>query len=209
MHDVALPLAGLFLHLVQAGFPLSVRDYQDALAALRRGHGSGDRDRLHWLCRTLWARGDDEVARLEALFRAFPRPTPQQVQRLSGAAEAAEALAGSETGGDEPGAAPSGASASRDGLLPSIEFTAPTAGAGGLPSARYRQPPARHYVFEPRPLVGQRALTVAWRRFRRAQRSGPKTELDIDATVAEQCRVGRLLAPVWVAPRRNQATIRK
>jgi hypothetical protein len=202
-----LPLEGLYLHLVRAGFALSVRDYTDALAALRRGHGVGRRDRLLWLATTLWARGDLEVSRIEALFRQFAPPSSDEVRALVGDAGAADAAwsAGPpaaplpESGGAGGGAAPASA--------PLLEFSAAVPGTGGLPVVRHVREPARHYVFEPRPLVSQRALTIAWRRFRRAQRSGPRTELDVDATIAERCRSGWLLEPVLVAPRRNQARL--
>jgi uncharacterized protein with von Willebrand factor type A (vWA) domain len=206
--DSALPLEGLYLHLVRAGFPISARDYQDALAALRAGYGIGGRERLHWLCRTLWARGDEEIVRLEALFATFPQPSAQDVRELAGRPAA-------PASGDLPGATRADARARRaaDGAdegepLPGLGFGAPEAqGAGGLPGVQYHRPPARHYVMEPRPPVSTRGLIVAWRRFRRSQRTGARTELDIDATVDAQCRLGAMLAPVYVAPRRNQARL--
>jgi uncharacterized protein with von Willebrand factor type A (vWA) domain len=59
----------------------------------------------------------------------------------------------------------------------------------------------------PRTPVTLRALVIAWRRFRLAQRTGPRTELDIAATIAEKCRRGRLIEPALVAARRNQARL--
>jgi hypothetical protein len=52
-----------------------------------------------------------------------------------------------------------------------------------------------------------RSLVIAWRRYRVTQRSGPPVELDIDATVAEQCRTGWLLRPVLVPARSNRARL--
>ena len=63
-----LPLEGLYLRLVKAGMPISVRDYQDALFALRSGDGLHSREELHWLCEALWARTDQEVALLDDLL---------------------------------------------------------------------------------------------------------------------------------------------
>src|SRR6478609_845975 len=79
-----LPLEGLYLHLVRQGFPLSVRDYEAALSALRHGYGLPRREDLQWLCTTLWARTDQEVAALDRLFRQFPTPTPEEVRTLAG-----------------------------------------------------------------------------------------------------------------------------
>jgi uncharacterized protein with von Willebrand factor type A (vWA) domain len=52
-----------------------------------------------------------------------------------------------------------------------------------------------------------RTLVIAWRRYRLAKRSGPAVELDIEATMAEQCRTGWLLQPVLVPARCNQSRL--
>ena len=57
--DSELPLEGLFLHLVRRGFPLTFRDYQDALRALAQGRGLLTRERLLWLLETRWTRTDE------------------------------------------------------------------------------------------------------------------------------------------------------
>src|SRR4051812_7792374 len=79
-----LPLEGLYLHLVRQGFPLSIRDYEAALSALRCGYGLPRREDLQWLCTTLWARTDQEGAALDRLFRQFPTPTREEVRTLAG-----------------------------------------------------------------------------------------------------------------------------
>lgn len=204
MDDTTLPLEGLYLHLLEAGLPLSVRDYEDALSALRRGHGAGRRDRLLWLVRNLWARSDQEAARIEAVFRLLPQPSDREVQALTGSApdsQAAESTAPYEAGGNADTPAPD------NGPTPLLEFGPAEAGPGGLPSLRHGRPAARQYVYEPRPLVSQRALTIAWRRLRRTQRSGPRIELDLDATISERCRSGWLMEPVLVPARRNQTRL--
>src|SRR4030095_14459800 len=55
MNEV-LPLEGIYLHLVRNGVPVSVREYQEAIAALAAGHGGLRRERLQLLCETLWWR---------------------------------------------------------------------------------------------------------------------------------------------------------
>src|SRR4051812_28744585 len=86
--EPTLPLEGLYLYLVRNGFPLSVRDYQDAVTALQLGHGLHSRAKLRWLCQTLWARTDQETSRLEHLFRELPEPLPEVVDELSGRTDA-------------------------------------------------------------------------------------------------------------------------
>jgi uncharacterized protein len=180
-----------------------VRDYEDALTALRRGHGVGGRERLLWLATTLWARSELEVARIELLFRCLPPPSRAEVQELArpDAPEEPETPASPEL--PKPADAHSASAAA----APRVEFAAPDGPLGGLPSVRHGRVPLRHYVFEPRPLLPQRALIVAWRRLRRAARAGPKTELDLDATISARCRDGWVVEPVRVAARRNQARL--
>jgi uncharacterized protein with von Willebrand factor type A (vWA) domain len=203
-----LPLEGLYLRLVSAGVPISVRDYQDALVALRSGDGLHSREELRWLCETLWARTDQEVMLLSRLFRDLPAPTSEQIDRLTGSAAREEA-------GPKPAPAkrrrrrgsPVDTTAQSAQEAPAIEFGAATQTGIGLPRA---QAPARSheaFILSPRPLISLRALIIAWRRFRLAQRSGPKVELDIDGTVAEQCRRGTLVEPVLMPMRRNQARL--
>jgi uncharacterized protein with von Willebrand factor type A (vWA) domain len=204
--DRAVPLEGLYLHLVRNGFPLSVRDFQDALAALRQGHGLHRRDDLRWLCQTLWARTDQEAIRLERLFRAFPRPSREQIRALTG-----EGTRTGETGQPqrgEPGRElPAERSPEPAQQGPAIDFGAPTESGVGLPRAQVNRAADDAFIFTPRTLVSLRALIVAWRRFRVAQRCGPPVELDIEATITEQCRRGTLVEPTLLPARRNQARL--
>lgn len=205
-----LPLEGLFRHLVRSGFPLAVRDYEDALAALRLGHGTLTRERLHWLCETLWAHSDEERIRLARLFDALPRPTAEAIRMLTGERGAPKAAGDTAPAGATPlpqatAEPPAGTTA---GESPQLHFTAPQeAGGVGLPRARVPAALLQPHILTPRPAVSLRALIVTWRRFRLAQRSGPKVELDIDATVAEKCRSGTLVEPVLLPARRNQARL--
>jgi uncharacterized protein with von Willebrand factor type A (vWA) domain len=203
--DSELPLQGLYLHLVRSGFPVSVRDYQDALVALRRGYGSPRREDLHWLCATLWARTDQEVSRIDRLFREFrwpsaddvgaaidgpvaPSPMRKRRSKLAPVARAAE-----ETAREESGSL--------------VEFAGPTESGVGLPSATTPERSAEVFILTRRPLMPLRALIIAWRRLRVTQRSGPRVELDLNATIAEQARRGYLIEPVLVQARRNQARL--
>jgi uncharacterized protein with von Willebrand factor type A (vWA) domain len=77
----------------------------------------------------------------------------------------------------------------------------------GLPRADARPRHEETFILEPRPLVPLRSLVIIWRRYRAAMRAGPKVELDVAATVAEQCRRGYLAEPVLVPARRNQARL--
>ncbi len=209
--DEALPLERLYLHLVQAGFPLSVRDYRDALRALRLGHGVGPREALYTLARNLWARGDEDVVRLNTVFRRLIRPTAEEVRALTGAdvrpeagdkGEAAPAVVAGNAGVLAPGAAADAAASA-----PRAEFAGAGEAGRGLPSVRKVPRSTRPYIFQARLPLSERILVVAWRRLRSLQRAGAAVELDLDATVAQQCRTGWMLHPVMVPARRNQAQL--
>jgi uncharacterized protein with von Willebrand factor type A (vWA) domain len=55
--------------------------------------------------------------------------------------------------------------------------------------------------------MSARALAVLWRRYRRMVRAGPRTELDLDGTAAEQVRRGVLDRPVLRPRRVNRAKL--
>ena len=215
-HDEVLPLQSLYLHLVHSGFPLSARDYLDALRAIRAGHGAGRREDLHTLLRHLWARGDEDLVRLDEVFRRFARPSADDVRTLTdtgagtpSTADASDPQALAEQAlADTTDADATQAPGGPDGAdAPRAEFAAAGEAGLGLPSARAPRPASRPYVFEPRLPLAERSLVIAMRRLRRAQREGPPVELDVDATVAEQCRSGWMLQPVMVPARRNQARL--
>ena len=203
-----LPLEGIFLHLVRSGFPLSVRDYEDALAALRLGHGTLTRERLHWLCETLWAHSEEERIRLETLFRNFTRPTPEAIRTMTRAYEQQDGVS-AQSGGTEKGKADAERQSDQGAApAPLVEFAAPEKTGGiGLPQAQVPSTLLRPHILTPRSAVGLRQMIVTWRRFRLARRTGPKVQLDIDATIAEKCRCGTLTEPVLIPARSNQARV--
>jgi uncharacterized protein len=200
--DSELVLIGLFRHLVERGFPLGVRDFRDALFALRSGAGTLQRERLLWLCRTLWARSDEEATWLERLFHEFPRPSDSELAPwlpaepiLSGSAAASQAdpsIASTVAGSHE---------------VPELRFQAAGQGGTVLPRAILPPGPEEPFVYAPRPLLSLRSLVICWRRFRTAQRLGPKVDLDVTATIQEKCRTGIVRSPVFSASRQNQARV--
>lgn len=201
--ETELPLERLFLHLVKdRGFPLTVRDYQDALRALALGHGGADRQSLLWLLETLWVRTEEESRQLNLLFREIPRPTNEEIAELIG-----QPLPPAQTVQDAKEDVPPGERADEPAQVPQIQFSASTQSGLGLPQAQIEPSGREPFILHPRPPVSLRSLIVTWRRFRRALRSGPKVELDLAATIAEQSRRGYLTQPVLVPARRNLARL--
>ena len=208
-----LVLEGLFLHLVRAGFPLGIRDYHDALTALRGGFGTASRENLLWLCHTLWARTYEESRQLDLLFRQFPPPSEEEVQKLTGKEKPRPSVIHErkpDVGDANVPQLPTKSIAPLEERrpVPSAEIVSRTRQEGiGLPRARVEPKYGEIFILTRRPLISLRALTIIWRRFRAAKREGPKVELDLDATIAQQCRLGILESPVLVAARRNQAKL--
>lgn len=203
--EPGLPLEGLYLHLVRHGFPLAVRDYQDALSALEAGHGLHRRDAVQWLCETLWARTEEEQIQLARLFRDFPPPTAEVVEEATGTRRGTEGDASVDRS-KRPPERRSDADA-ESGPVPIAEFASPQETGLGLPRAQVPPAALQPFILTPRPAVSLRALIVIWRRFRLPRRSGPRTELYLEATIREQSRRGTLVEPVYVAARANQARL--
>lgn len=199
--DDVLVLEGVFLALVRQGVRLSLRDYQDALRALRCGYGLHQRERLRWLCQTLWARSEEESRVIDRVFQAIALPTLAEVRVYE--PQPLESGGGSAAvSAPEPRTMPDGAP--RAGTP--ATFVAPDQPGWSLPRARAvaRGGP---FIMTPQPIIARRSLIVAWRRFRMALRSGPLVEIDLAATIAQRCRAGVLVEPVLRAARRNQARV--
>jgi len=203
-------LEGLFLHLVRSGFPLGIRDYRDALAALQGGFGIGTREKLLWLCHTLWARTNEEFRQLDLLFRSFPMPTEEEVKKLEPKQRRKKPLPPAPVDPlqtihtTEQAKTP----VQNQRSVPSGHILAGPKQEGiGLPRASVEPNYDEMFIMARRPIVSLRALTIIWRRFRAARREGPKVELDLDATINQQCRLGYLESPVLVPARRNKAKL--
>jgi uncharacterized protein with von Willebrand factor type A (vWA) domain len=136
------------------------------------------------------------------------RPKPEDVDRLVGRPPEV-ASPSSQEGTPRPADTGTAAPATETAgvTAPRAEFGDASEAGMALPSVRTVSPPAQKYLFEARPPLSMRSLVIAWRRYRVTQRSGPPVELDLDATVAEQCRTGWLLRPVLVPARRNRARL--
>lgn len=199
-------LEGIFFHLVREGFPLGVRDLNEALSALEAGFGAGNRENLMWLCRALWARTEEEERRIGILFQQhLARPTAEQVAAITGRPVPEKPT--------EPAGAPREDEAAHQAgreqrNAPALEISAPEQPGGiGLPRAAVAVDPGESFILAPKPLVPLRSCVIAWRRYRRPLRSGRKVELDIEQTIASKAARGFLPEPVLVARRSNQARI--
>lgn len=201
-------LQGLYFYLVRAGFQLSIRDYQDALTALRAGYGVGTRRDLLWLCQMLWARSNEQLRSLDLLFQRFPFPSTDTVERLTSEGKERETEKPSDTKLEIPSSPWEETLPKEDrGPTPALEFAPPSQKGIPLTTAQGRPQHDEVFILGPQSIVSMRALTIIWRRFRAASREGPKVELDLEATIREQCRLGILTEPLLIPARRNQAKL--
>jgi uncharacterized protein with von Willebrand factor type A (vWA) domain len=207
-------LYGIFSELLAAGMQLGIADYLEALRAVRMdldgaipGGGALSRERLRRICHLLWARRPDEHRLIDAVFRAVRPPSAGQVRTLE---EAMGSIIGSSAVPEQPGGEPvtaRAASESNQSLRARVSFE-PSHGSGGIPLPRLApvngvQP----FILQPQTVVSERILEVLWRRFRRLTRTGAKTELDVEGTIAERCRTGVLASPIMRARRTNRARL--
>ncbi|MCK6394581.1 VWA domain-containing protein [Zoogloea sp.] len=227
MSDTLPPLLlGLFRELKAHGVPVGVRDYLDGVEALRLGFGQGDRAALRELASALWGRSDEERRLIARWFDVLPAPEAAQIAGIDEALDTLDARA------DEPAVAPAtparpsaptpaGSQAGPTGMPgPSPDTTSTEAArarvsfaaareGSGLPVPRLASAPpiGEDYVLDPQPLISPRDLAVLWRRYRRSTRHGPRTEMDLAATLRERCRRGLLCRPVCRPRRSNSARL--
>ena len=229
-------LLGLFRELVANGVPLGVRDYLDGIRALRLGFGHGDRHALRDLAQALWVRSDEErrlVARwfailpvaeqalLDQIDAALAEALPADADDSASGPQQRRALAAGESGGSAVPRSPAGSRAAgvanaegdpnadaASRALARLSFASTREGSG-LPVPRLPAEPqiGEDYVLHPHTLFSSRELAVLWRRFRRSSRRGPRSELDLAATIRERCQRGLLQQPVCRPRRRNSARL--
>ena len=222
MTQVPLLLYGVFRTLLTHGVPLGVTDYLDALRVLRGQVSRGDAERvfnresLRRVCEVLWARGPDEVRLINRIFESIEPPSAEDLALFDHPVDA-PAHSASDRAGDpsraalsslhQPGAA-GGASETNVAPTVDIAFEAVTDASGvPLPDPALPAGPAGTYVLQPQTVMAARALAVLWRRYRRMARTGPRTELDLDATIAEFTRRGFVDRPSLRARRVNRARL--
>jgi uncharacterized protein with von Willebrand factor type A (vWA) domain len=208
-------LEGVFRELLARKTPIGMRDYLDALRALELGYGRNTRDELRLLCHRLWARNDGDRRAIDTAFSLIARPAAGDLEveeldkaflGVDAAAPAAQSATAPRDAGAQPGGVPdTPAAASAKASYAGLTFG--WSGEGGIPLAPLAaaQGGRETYVQTPQTIVSKRELTIMWRRLRRLSRRGAPRELDIQATIHEQCRQGVLSRAVLRPARQNTA----
>ena len=223
MSDVQLLLYGVFRRLLERRVPLGVSDYLDALRLLEGQVAHGDisgvarRESLRRVCEVLWARSPEEVRLIDRAFDEIAPPLPEDVRWLTSllddapaavAPRTADQAATSGQGALDPVTVRAGGTTSTAAPSIAVSFES-TTGAGGVPLPYPVLPagPSGTFVLQPQTVIAARALAVLWRRYRRMSRSGARTELDVEATVAEWTRRGLIDRPALRPRRVNRARL--
>jgi uncharacterized protein with von Willebrand factor type A (vWA) domain len=225
MSDVPLLLYGVFRRLLERRVPLGVSDYLDALRLLERQVAHGDitevarRASLRRVCEVLWARSPEEVRLIDRALDEIAPPQPEDVQWLTNllddareapavARPSGQRVASTQTTLDPVTVQASGTTTAVAAPSVAVSFES-VKGAGGVPLP-YPVLPAGApgtFVLQPQTVIAARALAVLWRRYRRMSRAGARTELDVEATIAEWTRRGVIDRPALRARRVNRARL--
>jgi uncharacterized protein len=227
-----LLLYGVFQELVARKMPLSVSDYLDLLRALDGGFGIPRAESLAWdapgsgrirlrrLCEILWARNDEDVRLISSVFAAIPLPKPAEASEIETRLTELEARARPKIEHREVHEPDFSVAMERQHAPPlrsdekkvpalAVAFGAPRE-SDGIPLPRLRlaaNNTSEAFILCPHALLPERTLCNLWRRFRTLSRSGPKTELDVDGTIAERSRRGVLTTAVLRPARVNRARL--
>ena len=81
MTDESSSLLEAFYKLRERQFPLGVQEYLNALRAISRGFGIGSRERLVFMCQTLWAKSTDEQRQIAEVFELILPPSNRAARR--------------------------------------------------------------------------------------------------------------------------------
>jgi uncharacterized protein len=230
MTDESSSLLEAFYKLRERQFPLGVQEYMNALRAISRGFGVGSRERLVFMCQTLWAKSTDEQRQIAEIFELILPPSLSEKELI-------EYLNAVEKESGQPGKikAPAQHTAPEAASPSSIESRkAPEdqlqPAPSDVPSARIQHrlnftaqsspteidlpaPPVRDWPINPDiDFIGQLPITrrnmkTSWRYLRQMRRIGQRVELDIPGTIEQTYKQGVMLEPVLMPRRTNQAQL--
>jgi uncharacterized protein len=195
---------------VRKEFHLGVGELRAAIDAVLAGFGDGDGERLGLVLRSLWCHSLMEQETWEGLWRRVLRDV---------AAEQAErqALEADRSRGDAAASKDVGESRSTvaDRVLPQQvrEPSRPMSGpvAAGFSPLPVQVPEVVDELdeFELRSVgpVSRRLMSYGWRSIRCLRADGPRTVVDVEATVREVARQGRYVGPVMRRRRVNHGRL--
>ena len=197
-------------------FPLAPQDYQSLYDALCAGFGWNSLADLRFLCSALWAKSRQDQEILFSLFDSLAEEFGWNDWRLSQAVGLTE-----KTQPKQEGAATTPGTRTDIAAIEESRYQeVPLLQAFKPPELRTKEEAAgissnvilreldhyshTHLILNPRYVLSYRQVAQAWRRLRRFVHSGPKTELDIQATIELRCQQG-VVSPVVLCARKRNA----
>lgn len=192
--------------LRRRGLPLGIDDCAALRLALAAGFGWASHTAMLELCIALWAKSAAEEGIVRAAFARVVMPEWSTEDNDPGSPQPEVRGETAPTVSGVPQAWPDSAEPSEP--FPERDVTTATQQVRRLALApprtgRYDQ----SLVLAPQYPVTERQVAQTWRGLRRAVRRGPKTDLDVAATVDLCARTGVAAAPVLVPARRNSARL--
>ena len=193
----------LFTELRRHHFLIGPQDYAEARRAMQAGFGWESPQALQNLLCMLWAKSKAEREILLTLCAQDKGFLSWELPKLD------PGEPGSESAREEPPAADQ-TEPGQKAASPSVETAAPPPAVHTTPEPEDGLPyipenlelPNIPLLLLPEYPVAEREVAQAWRRLRRAVRSGPAVELDLEATIARRSQQG-VAAEVVLRPRRR------
>jgi uncharacterized protein len=200
-----LPVFELFTRLRQADVPLGVDEYTLLQRALQAGFGIGDEEALARVCKTLWIKSDDQMRLFDHHFKqVMTRTEDSRNVESSGPSSSRLEQLSSDLSASIPAPTDVTPTSSSEATL-NIESQAAQA---VLHAASEDELPYNRFIRSDEYFpVTRRQMKQSWRYLRRPIREGPRSELDVDATIREIARAGLWLTPVLIPPRKNRAEL--
>lgn len=215
------PLLALFQALRRRGFPLGISEYTLSLNALAKGVVGDSRWDVLFMIQTLWGKTREDQALIADLYnQLLPREiTPQVLESLESQSQPGE-LTPPDSGDvryTNPRLSENWERQSQMGDVvpdePAMANVLPFRSVGidgdGTLDVPMLQDMVMHFSFDftgALPIT-RRQMKRAWRYYRRMQRTGLATELDIETTIRDMHRTGVLLKPGMVSRRVNTARV--
>lgn len=225
-----LPLIDLFTQLREAGLPLGIDEYKLLLCALHNGFGVLDRNALKRVCQTLWVKSADEMRLFDHHFEQlidseiiFPDWQPLASSKFLAEPTSPPSVSIPTETTPEPTPSPSISTptdsppestpviptpALSPELTLEMEDEVQVAKAVLQTTSQWEQIAYNHFILTSEYFpVTRRQMKQAWRYLRRPVREGPRTEIDMEATINQIGHQGILLEPMLVPRRVNRAEL--
>ncbi len=205
----------LFSTLRTWSFPLSPQDYQSLHDALNAGFGWQSLADLRFVCAAVWAKSKQEQEILYSVFDRLSKEFGWEEWRDLTESESVTPQINfpQEPSGFSPASKQDeSASSQKTEHKTQDEFPIETPPAlqsetGGISNESLVKAVTQfsdaYLILNPRYIISYRQVAQAWRRLRRTVCTGPKTELDTQATIALRCAQGVATPMVLRARPRN------